>query len=631
MFAIVSIALVSVTLVTFGQMRFLNNSIETLTETSFSTFVTTEETERSLKSLLLLLQRVENTKELSEIPPLGDLTEQQLNILREKTAKIAPADAASEVANAMHLALTDIDVGARSILNLQSAILEGEARISVLAQVLKRAGDEARTHFEEMSYAAADSAQMRVRTSQIKSPKQLEAFVQNHNANLALAHTVTTLSLEVEAVIDSVIGSQNFSEVRDMPLAYTQLRHKMRNIAVLTGQLLDNQTRTDLAQVILDMRSILFSEAGIVAEVTGLQSLRVELSNAKHEQFAPIGRVSDISAKMLSAARADIEISRRGLEGATQKVTVILIVVMLLLLLGISVTLILVVERQINKRMARLTKAVLAIAGGETNYKVDVSGPDELGKMANALQVFKSNAEELHRSNAELEKFAYVAAHDLRSPLRAIQDLSGWLLEDTENVFSGEGQQYMALMTGRIERLNQLLTDLLEYSRAGSVGIEYSDVSIKEAVRETAEMLDPLCQFEIKFTGICENVMTFGTPLRQILLNLINNAIKHHDQKSGKITVGAYVKDDRLICTVQDDGIGIDPKYHSKIFGLFQTLRSRDEVEASGLGLAIIHKLLERVGGSISVRSDPTIQRGTAFVFNLPIKVAGAHPIKIAA
>lgn len=630
-FFAMSVALVCVMLVTFGQMRFLNASIEELTETSFSTFVTTEETERTLKSLLLLLHRVDGVQTLDDLAPLGILAEEQLDILGDRTRDMAETHTPGETVFAMQKALTEIDIGTRSILKIQKGIMGHEANIAVLTGALEQSGVEARTYFEEMSYAAALVAQNKTANVNIDSPKQLEAFVQDYNESLALANTVTTMSLEVEAVIDAVIGLQSFVEIRDLSIPYNNLRHKMRNIAVLTGQLADNETRTNLARVILEMRAILFGDDGVVAEVSQLHSLRDALAQAKQAQFAPIERISGISAEMLAAARAEIDASRQRLEHATQRVITILVAVLLLMLLAITATLIWVVERQINKRMARLTKAVLAIADGETSYEVNVSGPDELGKMANALQVFKSTAEELHRSNAELEKFAYVAAHDLRSPLRAIQDLSGWLLEDEENVFSGEGKQYMALMTGRIERLNQLLTDLLEYSRAGSVGLEFSNVSIKDIVQETAEMLDPMCNFEIGFVGSCESVVTYETPLRQILLNLINNALKHHDEKTGKVTVDARVDGDRLHCQVQDDGAGIDPKYHSKIFGLFQTLKSRDEVEASGLGLAIIHKLLERLGGKISVESNPDTMRGTSFVFDVPIKAAHTKHIKKAA
>lgn len=630
-FVAVSIALVCVTLVTFSQMRLLNASIEELTETSFSAFVTTEETERSLKSLLLLLQRVDSARSLNDLGPLGALTEEQLDILRAKTLAMTGYHTQGETVVAMQNALMEIDIGARSILDIQRVILERETNIAVLANALEAAGVKARTYFEEMSYAAALSSRGTTPDIQIESPKQLEAFVQGYNESLALANTITAISLEVEAVIDAVIGLQNLSEVRDLEILYNSLRHKMRNIAVLTGQLIDNETRVDLALVVLEIRTILFGETGIINEVSQSQTLRDALLEAKRVQFVPIERISGISAKMLTDARAEIDASRQHLESATRHFVTILAAVLLLMLVVIAVTLVWVVERQINKRMGRLTKAVLAIADGDTEYEVDVSGPDELGKMADALKVFKSNAEELHRSNAELEKFAYVAAHDLRSPLRAIQDLSGWLLEDPDNVFSGDGQQYMALMTGRIERLNQLLTDLLEYSRVGSLGLEFSNVSIEAIVQETAEMLDPMHKFEIGFVGNCYSVVTYATPLRQILLNLVNNALKHHDKKIGKVTIDARIEGDRLVCRVHDDGAGIDPKYHGKIFGLFQTLKSRDEIEASGLGLAIIHKMLERIGGRISVVSDPSKMRGATFVFDVPIGIATTEDIKKAA
>lgn len=154
-----------------------------------------------------------------------------------------------------------------------------------------------------------------------------------------------------------------------------------------------------------------------------------------------------------------------------------------------------IVERQINRRMARLTTAVLSIADGDTDYAVDVDvdvdGPDELGKISKALEVFKLNAKELSRSNTELEKFAYAAAHDLRSPLRAIQDLIEWTMEDRDNNFSADGEQNMALLQNRIERLNRLLSDLLEYSRVGQEETDITELSLGAVVQEMGDFLDP--------------------------------------------------------------------------------------------------------------------------------------------
>ena len=153
--------------------------------------------------------------------------------------------------------------------------------------------------------------------------------------------------------------------------------------------------------------------------------------------------------------------------------------------------------------------------------------------MARALTVFRTTAEELRRSNIELEKFAYVAAHDLRSPLRAVHELSLWVLEDEDNALSAESRSYLLMSQQRIDRLNRLLADLLDYARAGQDQPASEPVHLGRLVTELARYIDTEGRFKITFTGAEQVVDAQLTPLQQILGNLISNAIKHHDISSG--------------------------------------------------------------------------------------------------
>jgi signal transduction histidine kinase len=152
----------------------------------------------------------------------------------------------------------------------------------------------------------------------------------------------------------------------------------------------------------------------------------------------------------------------------------------------------------------------------------------------------------------------------------------------------------------------------------GRVQDDVQPVTIGAMVREIDEALNETEGFRINYDGPMAEVVTYGTPLRQIILNLLSNSIKHHDRRDGEVTVELRVDRQRLFFTVKDDGPGIEKAYHERIFGLFQTLRSRDEVEGSGLGLAIIRKSVEFYGGTVRVESDPTVGRGASFIFDLP-------------
>ncbi|WP_425506322.1 histidine kinase dimerization/phospho-acceptor domain-containing protein [Sulfitobacter maritimus] len=168
-------------------------------------------------------------------------------------------------------------------------------------------------------------------------------------------------------------------------------------------------------------------------------------------------------------------------------------------------------------------------------HPIPIKGRDELGEMARALVVFRRNAEELRRSNIELEKFTYVAAHELRSPLRAVHELSVWVIEDEQNSLSAESQAYLCMLQQRIGRLNRLLNDLLDYARAGQKEPAAEQVSLHRLVRELAHGVHPKGCFMVTFNGPEEPVAVLLTPLQQILGNLLSNAIKHHDAEQSDL------------------------------------------------------------------------------------------------
>ncbi len=289
----------------------------------------------------------------------------------------------------------------------------------------------------------------------------------------------------------------------------------------------------------------------------------------------------------------------------------------LVLVLGLANTF--VVERKIRQHMSHLTRALSITSIGESDYNKEAIGQDALEGIAITLEAFKSNAEELKRSNTELENFAYVAAHDLRSPLRAIQDLAEWTIEDEDNVLSDESRENLDLLQNRVDRLNRLLSDLLAYSRTGKEKQNLAQVTLPQVIQEARELLDPGSKFEVAYSGVTESVITYATPFRQVLLNLISNCIKHHDNSSGTINIEGVLSNGRIHVSVEDDGPGIERQYHDRIFGLFQTLRPKDEVEGSGLGLAIIRKHIDHYGGIIQLTSDPKNGHGTKFEIDFPV------------
>ncbi len=627
----ISLVLLGALAVGAVQFRTLSRSVDQLALSSVPVFVSAADTERNLKTLLLLLQRVDGVNQLEDLGPLSAQLAGRLSILRTNIREFFDTEHSPNILANMTQALDKIDQGTTKILAETRAVLLQDNALAQKTQNLRDIGVSLRVLLEDVSFEAATSANLNLQTDSARVMIESDEVEQQYHHDLVIAHAFTEIALAVEAIIDTAVSLRNISGENELERAANTLQFKLRGVVGLIAQLEPGTARTDMASKILQIRDLIFDDLGIRNAVRDLQVRRANLDADKLAQLTPVEAISNLSNQLTDAARAQIESGKQGLTTATRQMSIILALSMFFSLVVIYWAMIFVVERQINKRMARLTNAVVAIAAGQTSYRVDVSGPDELGKMASALDVFKLNAHELHRSNAELEKFAYVAAHDLRAPLRAIQDLTEWTLEDPDNVFCEEGRENMSLVKQRIDRLNQLLQDLLEYARVGKDADHLVEVSISSVVEQTAEFLDPNGAFQISFLGPCDCVVTYATPLRQILLNLINNAIKHHDRKTGGITVKAEFMADCFSCSVHDDGPGISPKYHDKIFGLFQTLRPRDEVEGSGLGLAIIRKLLEYHDGTIRVQSDPDAHRGTCFVFEMPAKLVATQPLDQAA
>lgn len=254
------------------------------------------------------------------------------------------------------------------------------------------------------------------------------------------------------------------------------------------------------------------------------------------------------------------------------------------------------------------------------SIRVERPGDDEIGQLYDGLNgmlaQIQLRQEELDRSNRDLDQFAYVASHDLKAPLRAIATLSGWLEEDLAENLSEDGRQQMRLLRGRVKRMDGLIDGILQYSRVGRTDSQEDMVDAGELVREVVELLDPPDGFEVTIGPGMPRFRTRGLRLGQVFSNLINNAIKYHDRADGKVAVAVERQNGFYEFTVSDDGPGIPPQHHEKVFVMFQTLQPRDEVESTRMGLSLVKKLVEEEGGT--VRLESAEGEGAKFRFTWP-------------
>ncbi len=227
----------------------------------------------------------------------------------------------------------------------------------------------------------------------------------------------------------------------------------------------------------------------------------------------------------------------------------------------------------------------------------------------------KSNRE-LARINKELETFAYVASHDLKSPLRGVAQLSNWIDEDLQAQEYDSVPGHTKLMRSRIMRMEKLLDDMLIFYRAGKLDTNQKLVDVKRMAIELFDMQNLKPGFRLEVEDSLPVFTTFAIPFEQVLRNLFSNAIKHHDKDKGVIRVACQeLNADYFEFSVCDDGPGIPEQYQQRVFGMFQTLKPRDEMEGSGMGLALIKKIIENYNGEITVHSPG---RGTCFMFTWP-------------
>jgi PAS domain S-box-containing protein len=228
-----------------------------------------------------------------------------------------------------------------------------------------------------------------------------------------------------------------------------------------------------------------------------------------------------------------------------------------------------------------------------------------------------SKVEELNRSNEELGQFAYIASHDLQEPLRMVASYTQLLSRRYKGKLDSDADEFIAFAVDGATRMQRLIQDLLAYSRVGTKGkellktssedaLQHALANLRGAVEESGAMIthDPL-----------PDVLADEMQLIQLFQNLVGNAIKYQRPGTPKIHIAALNGGEQWRFSVNDNGLGIDPQYFDRIFGMFQRLHKREEFAGTGVGLAICKKIVERHGGQISVESQPG--QGSTFRFAL--------------
>jgi signal transduction histidine kinase len=299
-------------------------------------------------------------------------------------------------------------------------------------------------------------------------------------------------------------------------------------------------------------------------------------------------------------------------------------------------------SQKITRPVKALARAAQRIEAGGSAVLAATRGKDEFAVMARAFNRMTATlqalierdqamlrqerdvrmqlaraAAELARSNHDLERFVYIASHDLKAPLSAIVQLADWVEDDLGPSLEDGVAEHLHLLRGRAQRLSALLNDLRDYLRATKPAEPVRPFDTHAVVADVIARLHPPPEVSVTVVGRLPMVDAPGGVIRRIFHELIENGIRHQDGAAGAVWISVLDVGEAYQFDIEDDGPGIPGRYHQRIFQVFQTLRPRDEVEGSGIGLAIVARLLEICGGQISVASAPP-RPGTRFRFSWP-------------
>jgi PAS domain S-box-containing protein len=233
-----------------------------------------------------------------------------------------------------------------------------------------------------------------------------------------------------------------------------------------------------------------------------------------------------------------------------------------------------------------------------------------------ALRDRNQTQADLEQRNRELDSFVYTVSQDLKAPLRAVSNLSGWIEEDLGDTLTTANQAQMSLLRSRVHRMESTIDGLIDYARLGRTDDKNELVVVAQLLTEVIDSLAPPPTFTITIAPNLPTLYTKRLLMFQVFANLIGNAIEHHDRLDGTIHLGIAEGQDFYEFSVSDDGPGIEPEHHDKIFKIFEAVNPQKRSDSTGIGLAIVTKIVEAEGGTVRLESQ--IAKGTTFYFTWP-------------
>ncbi len=359
-----------------------------------------------------------------------------------------------------------------------------------------------------------------------------------------------------------------------------------------------------------------------------LQLNNIQINNIDLNQ-----RLSDFYTNISKKSNTEIDNKASQILASLDASKLVLIIVATLAFFSSILFYLFFIRPKISNRLLKLSKATQLIANDQYDTQIDTVGTDEISIMARSLDYFRNQLiekniaelerekliEKLSHSNTDLERFAYSCSHDLQEPIRMILSFSELLQKKSLDKLDPKSLEYLGYINQGAENARALVQDMLDYSRLDQTSVEKQWVSI-DAICKQANLITVVIQQEKKGKFTWENgekeIYGITPQLVQLITNLVSNGLKYNNNDTPQVKLTASETETDYILCVADNGIGIDSRYHNKIFDIFKRLVNRREYSGSGIGLSICKKITENHGGKIWVES--TIDTGSKFYFSLP-------------
>ncbi|GAB2722096.1 PAS domain-containing sensor histidine kinase [Hymenobacter frigidus] len=453
-------------------------------------------------------------------------------------------------------------------------------------------------------------------------------------------HTYQVLQ-EVESVTavlkDAQAGTRGYLltgdtvYLRPYSMATNQLPASLARLQALTSDNSSQQARLD------SLRMLVEQEFRILRPLTEIQK---SMSQSAMQTLLDTDRQTLRQVRILYNRTKESEMAllaqRSALQDVFEKATPIVVLVSAVLAVLITVWLVMKIMQEladnrrlqneladinaeVSRRITQIRDLAEQVVQGDYTVKIADAAQDNLGGLAISLnrmtQTLDASFSALEKRNKELDQFAYVASHDLKAPLRGVTTIVKWIEDELAAELSPQMHTYLDQMKGRLSRLEDLINGLLAYARVGRTAQSSENVNINQLVEEIADLVVPP-DFTLRVGPGMPTFVTDRLGLQQVFTNLLSNAVKYHHRGAGQLEITCQEVGQHYEFRVQDDGPGIAPEYHQKIFLLFQTLRDRNTAESTGIGLSIVQKIINEHHGTIRV--DSAQGQGAGFIFTWP-------------